>query len=302
MRQFSFPLILALGLTGCVAEDGFLMSILDSPARNAQCIFPANPQAYLSRGRLDASFGNPFTLGMTILSSLVDEDEDTRVCAGAGDACADPQNRITLLGFDACFFREASLPADIDDSDIASGRLLDCDALPAAQNRFVPSAGTLLPGETGVATLQILETADVEALYSGLDISAIPVGTFNIEDPADAARDPAWGAFPEAREDRVLIQTRARGKLPTGRSIQSNWYTFGITLGMGSVKALCPEPIPALCDCTTGPCNETTGQCPDGSACATGDVGTVAGFGEGCAPWEFDAEIVCLPYSSCPVI
>lgn len=301
----------------CTVESGTMFELvaMSRPAV-ATCIFNPDSPLIESSGFYDPAGQDGYVLAPMFVNHMVDETYDD-VQNASGDNIRPSANSITITGFETCFYRENDPNLDVNQLTPKGQTLVDCTSLPQAQQRFIVSSGTAPPdGGRNLAIIEVLTHQDLRALY-GDDFNpmAIPnIGPYGedgdgdgftdgpsdfirfsqlSEDPSSPTRSVAWGNFPEAREDRVVIQLRAVGKLQTGQAITSNWRHFPINVAVGVVDGACGDMFLQQCITTCGSdlCQGAFADVHEQRRCVLDNPGQCGGTcpanGQACLPFAF---------------
>ena len=323
-------LLFSLSMTPSCIEEGATLEILAIPAAQNDCSFSTTGTIFRSLGFFDFGGTSRFDTPFLVRNNLASRDENPLEGPTSEDNILPDASTVTITGFDTCFFLLSDPTIGALDFNGGDGRLVDCGKLPEAQRRFMPSSGRA-EADSGltISRLNILDTTDLKSLYGdGFDPNFIPYGTNlvdgflapGIELPTAAGRSTFWGAFPNDRlTDDVIIQVRARGRLPTGRSVRSNWFSYAITLCPGCVDRSCGDVAPIECPNTcTGNCillgvtdsgclsRDNTvcrGTCEDpaeGECAAYAYTGSLPNFTiPTCRPFFGSAAPPCAPFNGC---
>lgn len=328
----NFILFGMLSSVGCVLEPGSLIEIVNAPQADlGGCVFRVGTPNLLSKGVFDATLAENFRLGLVLRNYLAGKDYDAASLEGSLDAPLKPEaNGATLIGFDTCFYREDDPNLDISVIQPKGTALVDCGSLPVEQRRFIAANANIPPGgaDDAIAEIGVLRLDDlqVDGLF-GPDFEPAKLGFYGarwedtngsgqtgdadddiiyhfkspppeLNSALSPPRNPAWGAYPESRIARVLIQATAQLKLQTGIAIRSNEFTFPIQLETGMALDVCGRP-PTLQQCVTvcggNPCPTTLGSLVQQRECV---INTPSQCGSECPPLLAGLEgELCRPFA-----
>ncbi len=126
-------------------------------------------------------------------------------------------------------------------------------------------------------------------------------------------RNPAWDEYPTARQQDVIVQVRVVGRTQSDMAVQSNWFTFPVTICVGCIAAQCAPLFSVECPdtvCAGLPCSNDDNLCraadgnldPGNIACvpAVGQTGQAPDFQDAnCMPFQAGSTVQCLDVASC---
>ena len=206
-------LLLGMALVGCQVETGESFRITEAAGFETDCSIRFDGEFFSSRYEYDIFLDESgFDLPLRIVN---DSDVDGR--------------DIQLDGADLCWFREDD--PDIVAFDSSRGTYVDCDNVAENQRKRIVSSGNVSAGGGGLATF-------FRNLLTATDIDAVMDGTFDPTPGSTADR----GDLDESNffdKIGVILQIRARGRLPTGATVYSNWFVFPVDVCAGCNAGAC---------------------------------------------------------------
>jgi hypothetical protein len=300
MTQRLTVIVAAALIASCRAESGGSLEILYAMYPSTTCTFSTDGDIS-PFGRYDPhgyGGGAPSAYHLTLLlrnDMLVPESEDDPASSSFGGRVRPRANDVVISGFESCWDLATNHP-QINAAD--SGFPLDCETLPADQQGFLPSTGTVQAGGTIASGGRALLSVDIASNHAlraagifgpnfkpwAIPELALPgattttfaqsrvAGPLASSSTDGLARSAAWGNFPadDFNEAMVFVALRAAGKKQDGTPVKSNWFLFPVDIRVGTLAGYCG--FPRVKDCGGG---------------ETAYSGSVVDFQASCEPYQF---------------